>query len=693
MQARLDELPPALRAEPEPQFVDGGRAGDTTILAVPVVDEGRTMAMMLLEIADRDGGSAIIDARHAAARLARAAERDRIYGQLLDLVAANRAVDEAVPDCLTIVGESGRIDHMNPAGLRMFGLTEDEAAGRHFESLFAEGGDGGHGDGDPIAWLRPRIADAAAERRMVTGRRGDGSTFPAELLVTDVQMAERHFFFVVLVDRSEQMRVERMKSEFVATVSHELRTPLTSIAGSLGLLAGEAAGALPEKTRRLVGIAHTNALRLVRLINDILDIEKIEAGRLEMIRAPLSIRALLAEVVEANRGFADGYGVTIALADGAADATISGDRDRLAQVFTNLLSNAVKYSPTGGVVTVGIAVGPHAATVSVRDRGPGIPEAFRPRLFEKFAQADASDARRRGGTGLGLAITREIVRHHGGRIEHETAAGWGTEFRVILPLAADEAEAGPEAAPRPAPRVLLYSGPGDAGDRIGEALRQAGFTLDRVDTAADATRLAEDGDYAAVVLDDDTGDPDVEADLLTRLAGRANAGSGPLVVVPMNDDDDMTAGHDISGRAGRALASASAVFGGAAGERPHVLHVDDDPDVRAVVAAALADRAVVTSVDSLAAAREAVATTTFDAVVLDIGLGDGSGFDLLPDLARGAGAPPPVVVFSARDPKRESAFKVDAYLTKSRASMAALVEVVGTLCRRARPDGGDRGPP
>jgi len=685
--AGLDARLPALRADPEPQ-IERNPGADEARLAVPVVDEHRLAAVLVLAIDGDDGGAAIIDARHAAARLARAAERERIYSRLLDLVAANRAVGEAVPDCLAVVGESGTIDQMNPAGLRMFGLTEAEAAGRRFDRLFAGTADAD----DPVAWLRPRAPGATAQRSMVTGRRCDGSTFPAEMLVTDVRMARRHFFFVVLIDRTEQIRIERMKSEFVATVSHELRTPLTSIAGSLGLLDGDAAGALPEKARRLVAIAHANALRLVRLINDILDIEKIEAGRLVMTRLPLSIRALLAEVADANRGFADGYGVTIALAEDAADATVAGDHDRLVQVFTNLVSNAVKHSPPGGVVTIAITAAPETVTVGVRDRGAGIPEDFRPRIFEKFAQADASDARRRGGTGLGLAITREIVRHHGGRIEYETAAGQGTEFRVTLPVAG-AAPAGAAPEPPAPPRVLLYSAPGDAGDRIVAALLEAGFALDRADSAADAIRLAQDGDYAAVVLDDDAGEPAVGADLLARLAGRASTGAAPLVVVPMNGrDGGAAAGRAVSDRAGRALASASALFGAGAGERPRVLHVDDDPDVRQVVAAALGDRAAVTSVDSLAAARQAVAATAFDAVVLDIGLGDGSGFDLLPDLERGGRATPPVVVFSAQDPKREIAFKVDAYLTKSRASLDALVEVVGALCRRAAGRGDGRPP-
>jgi CheY-like chemotaxis protein len=238
----------------------------------------------------------------------------------------------------------------------------------------------------------------------------------------------------VLHDISVRREVERMKAEFVSTISHELRTPLTSIAGSLTLISGGAAGEIPSKAARLVGIARQNSERLIRLINEILDLEKAEAGKLDFALHVRSLRAEVASVAEFNRGFAQGLGVAIELEDGD-DADVLIDSDRLTQVLTNLISNAAKFSPPGGVVRVRIdREKPSEVRVTVSDHGPGIPAEFCARIFQKFAQADASDSRAKGGTGLGLSIAKTITEKLGGRIGFDTTPGKGTSFYVILPI-------------------------------------------------------------------------------------------------------------------------------------------------------------------------------------------------------------------------------------------------------------------
>lgn len=235
----------------------------------------------------------------------------------------------------------------------------------------------------------------------------------------------------------ERIKIDRLKKEFVSTVSHELRTPVTSIQGALGLIRGGAVSA--DKMQGLVEIAHKNSERLVRLLNDILDIEKIEAGKMNFRFRPVSVRALVDEAVAANRGYGENYGVDIAVAGEAPDVAVRGDDDRLMQVMANLLSNAVKFSPKGGIVTIrAAAVEPNRVRISVADQGPGIPVEFRSRMFGKFAQADATDARRLGGTGLGLSIVKLIVERHGGAVGFETELGQGTTFNVDLPVWSDD---------------------------------------------------------------------------------------------------------------------------------------------------------------------------------------------------------------------------------------------------------------
>src|SRR5690606_36162504 len=207
----------------------------------------------------------------------------------------------------------------------------------------------------------------------------------------------------VAVDVSVRHQIAQMKTEFISTVSHELRTPLTAIRGALSMLSDGTAGAIPGEARPLLDIALRNSERLVRLINDILDIEKLDAGRIELQLGQMRLGPLVDLALEQIGPYAREYGITVRRMDGD-DATVQTDPDRFAQVMDNLLSNAIKHSPAGGEVRVGVQRQGDSVEVSVSDDGAGIPESFRQRVFERFAQADSSDARRRAGTGLGLAI-------------------------------------------------------------------------------------------------------------------------------------------------------------------------------------------------------------------------------------------------------------------------------------------------
>ncbi|WP_435640450.1 ATP-binding protein [Micavibrio aeruginosavorus] len=228
--------------------------------------------------------------------------------------------------------------------------------------------------------------------------------------------------------------MERMKDEFVSTVSHELRTPLTSIRGSLGLVAGGVAGPLPQKAQELVDIAYKNSDRLILLINDILDMNKLEADQLELNIAPHDVGMVLQEMVQANQGYADKYGVQLGLGPMVQATSVLVDQHRFQQVLSNLVSNAIKFSPRGATVEAGYVIDDTRVRLYVRDHGPGIPRQFQSRIFEKFAQADSSDARAQGGTGLGLSIAKGLCERMGGWMSFETEEGRGTTFFIELPI-------------------------------------------------------------------------------------------------------------------------------------------------------------------------------------------------------------------------------------------------------------------
>jgi PAS domain S-box-containing protein len=341
------------------------------------------------------------------------------------------SVVEVCPVGIIVVEPLGQILLANGEMERMFGYAHGELIGQPVDILVPSNVRARHARHRNQFVGYPEIRPAKS--RKLAGRHKDGTEFEVEIGLNPILTSGGVMTLGAIVDISERCRVESLKDEFVATVSHELRTPLTSIAGALGLLISHAGEALPGPTARLLKIAHANSQRLVRLVNNILDMEKIEAGKVVFVLKQVDVRSLIQQTIEAALGFADGYGVQIRLDPASADGEIRADPDWLGQIVTNLLSNAIKFSPPGNEVLVAIESRGDKVLISVRDHGHGVPEEFKPRVFEKFSQADASDARQQGGTGLGLSIVKQIVTRLGGEVGFADAPGGGAIFHVELP--------------------------------------------------------------------------------------------------------------------------------------------------------------------------------------------------------------------------------------------------------------------
>ena len=317
-----------------------------------------------------------------------------------------------------------------------------------------------------------------------------------------------------------------MKDEFVSTVSHELRTPLTSISGALGLITGGALGEPPAAIKQMLEIAHRNSLRLGYLINDLLDMEKITAGKMTFDMREHSLQRLLDEAMASNQAFAAHFGVNCALRD-SASVNVWVDGVRLQQVLTNYLSNAIKYTPEGGEVTLHCSrPDERHVRISVTDQGPGIPLGFRDRVFEKFAQADASDSRQKGGTGLGLAITKEFIERMGGRVGFDTTDGQGTTFWCELPVL----ETPHSSTDQGQPRLLVIEDEPDTGRLLHLMLRDAGYAVDRVQSLHAARSKLATTRYEAMTLDlhlpDGSG-----RDLIDEVRRSPQTQSLPIIVI------------------------------------------------------------------------------------------------------------------------------------------------------------------
>ncbi len=343
-----------------------------------------------------------------------------------------RAIIDTVVDGIVTFDRSGDVQTFNPAAQRIFGYTAAEVSGCSVNTLMPEFYDRSR-DQYFHDYLGTRVHKFVGTGREVTGRRKDGSLFPMEMAVSEMEVDGERTFTSIVRDLTERREVDRMKSEFVSTVSHELRTPLTSIRGALGLLIGKHGAAFPNEVRQLLDVANRNSERLALLVNDILDLQKIESDQLVFDFQIIDLAMLAKMGVDANEGYAHKHGVRLRIAEIPLGATVHGDEHRLLQVFGNLLSNAIKYSPKGGEVVITLRRSEASHRVSVKDRGRGIPSEFRNRVFQRFAQADSSDAREKGGTGLGLSITKAIIERHGGTIDYVSEWGAGTEFFFELP--------------------------------------------------------------------------------------------------------------------------------------------------------------------------------------------------------------------------------------------------------------------
>jgi len=370
--------------------------------------------------------------------------------------------------------------------------------------------------------------------------RKDGSQVPVILSASALRGPDGEItgYLGLARDISEIKRIDRMKSEFISTVSHELRTPLTAISGALGIIVNGAVGAIPDTATKMLNIAHKNSLRLIHLVNDLLDMEKLTAGKMHFELKSQSIVPIVAQSIEANAAYAAQYKVKFKLVNTlSGDVRVNVDAQRLQQVLANFLSNAAKFSPPEESIELRIENIFNTVRVSVIDQGPGIPEEFRNRIFQKFSQADSSDTRQKGGTGLGLAICKEIIERMGGKIGFVSDGIKGSQFYFDIPMEESVPQHGTFATQRLATgeRLLVVEDDPEVAELFATMLRAKNYRVDIAYSGQAALERLALYAYQALTMDIEL--PDMNGiDLIRQLRSDALTKHLPIIVISANLD-------------------------------------------------------------------------------------------------------------------------------------------------------------
>ena len=610
--------------------------------------------------------------------------------QLRRLAGQSQQILDSVAEGIYGVDAEGRLTFVNRAAARMLGYPAEELLGRS-DRTFRPAQPAGAVSPVGLTLSSGEPQQSADEVYL----RRDGSEIPVDVTTGPIADGRGVVGAVVAFrDVTQRREVDRIKNEFVSVVSHELRTPLTSVRGSLGLLGAGAVGELPPGAARMIAIAVDNSERLIRLINDILDIDRLESGQMPMEFTAHDVADVVAGTVESLRPMAQT--ARVRLAADRVGGRVHADADRLGQVLTNLISNAIKFSPPGGRVTVTATPAGRQVAFAVADHGRGIPPDQLESIFGRFQQVDSSDSRQKGGTGLGLAISRGIVDRHGGRIWAENRPGGGACLRFTIPAAtappvADQVRGG-------GPTVLLCDDDPDLTEVLGELLTQRGYRTVRVTDARDAVHHARRQPPDVIVLD--LRMPGMSGwEAIEELKADPRTADIPIVVMsglsPV-DDPDLSAHtdgwltkpideHALSHAVGQAIRRHEA--------RPTVLLVEDDEDLAGVLVTMFARHGI----DALHAAtcRAAIALSEDllpDALVLDLHLPDGDGIDVVETLRRHGRLPRlPLIIYSAAEVNGAAREQLQpgstVFLTKGRVSAEDLETRVLDLIGRLAPTG------
>lgn len=585
-----------------------------------------------------------------------------------------------------IVGKSlqGVISSWNPAAERLFGWSSAEMIGQTITNLLPD--DKREEDASTLSRILSgeKVGEFETTRLCKDGRAIDVALTCSLMLDNRGQAIG---VSVIYRDISHRKEVEKRLSEFYSTISHELRSPLTSIRGALSLIDDKIIDMGSDECYEMIGVARSSSERLVRLINDILDIKKIEAGKLELKLERIDAATLVARAVAGMDGLARAHSIQL-IQDTAVSATVNVDVDRIIQVLTNLISNAIKFSSDGGCVIVGLHLQPDAQMrFSVADQGAGIPVHLQSRLFQRFQQVDSSDTRPKEGTGLGLALSKAIVEEHNGIIGVYSSTSTGSTFWFDLPIV--DAVVKEALVPRlGASTILLVEDDDNIAQFMRLSLLKHGYQIVRVATIAEATDILSRSRPGLILLDLNLPDGN-GLDILQYLKEQFPDVAVPVIVTTGVACDKVSLTYPVvldcffkPFEMSLLLKSVEKVI--KIGPSRRILLVEDDQATRSVIAKQLtAIGATCMEARNGLEALNVVESFVPDLIVLDVGLPKLDGFEVISVLQKGPFAFVPLLVYSAQEltesDRRKLSLGLTRYLDKGRISPEEFIDSVQEL--------------
>jgi PAS domain S-box-containing protein len=664
--------------------------------AVPVRVGAKVLAVLefYCHLALREDREALAAVETVAASLGQMMARSHEQGRAEELSRQQEILLDSVADGICGADRHGMVSFANPAAVRLLGASASSLTGKPVHDLL-HGSAPANRQCNPDCPLRRATKNHAPASGEDTIFRTDGTSFPAEYFLTPI-LDQGRFSGSVLSfrDISQRYTLDRLKDEFISTVSHELRTPLTSIRGALGLLSSGILGEVNDKATNLLRIALTNSDRLVRLINDILDLERIQSGREPLAFRMVQLAEIVRQAIDGMAPVAEAAGVQ--LIHDTTLVEIAADPDRLLQVLTNLLSNAVKFSPPNSTISVMMRPGVNGVTLSVIDHGRGIPADKLEAVFGRFQQVDASDSRQKGGSGLGLAICRTIVLQHSGRIWAERNPVRGSTFRVFLPYQPVPVETPGSVFDRETGEgtVLLADANNITRPQIAAQLTRHGYRV--IETATVEHTLAAAHEGVQAILLDTSLDGMNGWEILPLLRKLDPEAKTPVVLLSLNNHQEPgeLAAH-AEGWVAKpldedALLSELARVLCGPGENARILVVEDDKDLARVIGEVFArDTVTVKLAYSLQEALDACFSFQPHLLVLDISLPDGDGFNVVYWLRQHENlARLPLVVYSGRElsqsERRQLTLGPTHFLTKASVQPQELEALILTMLRSSR---------